>query len=186
MQKLWTDAQKLRSDVAVLYVDPLGIYPKLVDHWWDEARDARTYAGPWPVVAHPPCGPWSRNAFSCTKQDASAFEHALKLVHQFGGILEHPESSRAFAAYNIKPSIVVDQVNWGHACRKRTWLYLVGCSIDQPLPPPRKPTHWCRKRPGQIVPKGIKMASKRIRRQTPEAFAVWLIEIASRAASARI
>lgn len=30
------------------------------------------------------------------------------------------------------------------------------------------------------------MASKRIRRQTPEAFAVWLIEIASRAASARI
>lgn len=42
--------------VAALYVEPNGIYFGLpnVDPW-DIYRDARTYPGPWPVVAHPPC-----------------------------------------------------------------------------------------------------------------------------------
>lgn len=37
-----------RSDVAALYVDPKGPYPRLLAAglWYDEARDARTYAGP--------------------------------------------------------------------------------------------------------------------------------------------
>ena len=46
--------------IAALYIDPRGCYPSMpgVDTW-DESRDADNYAGPWPVVAHPPCGPWS-------------------------------------------------------------------------------------------------------------------------------
>ena len=41
-------------DVAALYVEPKGCYVGVagVDAW-DEARDARRYAGPYPVVAHP-------------------------------------------------------------------------------------------------------------------------------------
>ena len=171
----------LRSDVSALYVDRLGPYPKLLADCWDETRDARNYAGPNPVVAHPPCGPWGRNAFSCTLQDAGAFAHGLAMVRKFGGVLEHPEGSRAFAAHGIVPTAIVDQVRWGHACRKRTWLYTVGCEAWGPLPPPRAPTHWCRKRPGEVVPAGIKMASKEIRRRTPLAFAEWLIELASHA-----
>jgi hypothetical protein len=47
--------------VAALYVDPRGPYASMpgVDPW-DVERDARTYAGPYPVVAHPPCGSWGR------------------------------------------------------------------------------------------------------------------------------
>jgi hypothetical protein len=42
--------------IAALYVQTGGCYFNLPDvEPWDEARDARKYAGPWPVVAHPPC-----------------------------------------------------------------------------------------------------------------------------------
>ena len=49
--------------VAALYVETNGCYYNLpgVDPW-DKARDARLYAGPWPVVAHPPCQRWCRLA----------------------------------------------------------------------------------------------------------------------------
>ena len=49
--------------VAALYVQKGGAYYDLegVDPW-DEQRDARLYAGPHPVVAHPPCSRWCRLA----------------------------------------------------------------------------------------------------------------------------
>jgi hypothetical protein len=47
--------------IAALYVETGGCYYGLPDvDPWDLARDARTYAGPWPVVAHPPCERWGR------------------------------------------------------------------------------------------------------------------------------
>ena len=49
----------MRTNVVALYVDPRGPYPRLVAEWYDEARDARTYAGTLPVVVHPPCAPWT-------------------------------------------------------------------------------------------------------------------------------
>ena len=47
--------------IAALYVELGGAYYGLpgVDPW-DQARDARKYSGPWPVVAHPPCERWGR------------------------------------------------------------------------------------------------------------------------------
>ena len=47
--------------IAALYVAPNGSYIGLpgVDAW-TEARDARLYAGPHPVVAHPPCQRWGK------------------------------------------------------------------------------------------------------------------------------
>lgn len=82
------------TDVAALYVMADGPYPKLVANWYDEKRDAKLYDGPFPVVAHPPCGPWSKMRHLCTKQDKTCAPRAVEQVRKFGGVLEHPAHSR--------------------------------------------------------------------------------------------
>lgn len=101
------------SDVAALFIDPRGQYPKMpgVD-CWDEARDARLYTGPHPVVAHPPCARWSRLAesvYARTRKEAhrpgndqGCFASALASVRKFGGVLEHPACSKAWEAYGLR------------------------------------------------------------------------------------
>jgi len=53
--------------IAALYVVKGGCYYGVPDvDPWDKARDARLYAGPWPVVAHPPCERLSVNQRAAT------------------------------------------------------------------------------------------------------------------------
>jgi len=124
--------------VAALYIDPLGPYPKLpgVD-CWDESRDARKYNGPHPVVAHPPCGPYSRLRWFCKHQPADCAPRAVEQVQRWGGVLEHPASSTLWQRCRLPLpgglpdefggwSVELDQVSYGHRARKRTWLYVVG------------------------------------------------------------
>lgn len=181
-------------DVAVLYVDRLGPYPKLVEHWYDEARDGRTYAGPWPVVAHPPCGPWGRLSHLSRFQDPDLAPLAVRQVRRFGGVLEHPSGSKLFDALDLpRPgdppdawggwTIGVNQVDWGHVAKKPTWLYLVGVEVPRRFPSPGIPTHWvCGTRnanpAGGSAPPGIKFCSATQRRRTPLAFARWLVALA--------
>lgn len=178
--------------VAALYIDPLGPYPLMSGvESWDEARDARRYAGPHPVVAHPPCGPWGMLARRCKKQDASLGPIAFAQVRRFGGVLEHPAASRLFRACDAPHpgelpdafggvTLAVEQVEWDHKCRKPTWIYLVGVRPDRyPRMPPRKPTHgiWHgeseRRHGSRLI-----AASREIRRRTPPAFAEFLVELA--------
>jgi hypothetical protein len=67
--------------VAALYVDALGCYPRMagVDAW-DVTRDARLYAGPWPVVAHPPCGSWGLMHRLHRRADGDCAIHAVRAV----------------------------------------------------------------------------------------------------------
>jgi hypothetical protein len=139
--------------IAALYVDPAGCYANLEGvELWDEARDARTYAGPWPVVAHPPCQRWGKYwhggpAAPHTRRlgdDGGCFAAALAAVRQWGGVLEHPAYSRAWFAHGLPwPPAAgwqrdisggwccqVEQGAYGHKARKGTWLYAVG--IDPP------------------------------------------------------
>lgn len=95
--------------VSALYVETGGCYFGVegVDPW-DAARDARTYPGPWPVVAHPPCQRWGRFWHGSTRKphqfkfgdDQGCFAAALKAVRQFGGVLEHPAESGAWNSPN--------------------------------------------------------------------------------------
>jgi len=96
--------------VAALYVQTDGVYYGLPDvDPWDEARDARTYVGPHPVVAHPPCQRWGRywSGGPSAKvrrrkgDDGGCFIAALATVRRFGGVLEHPEASHAWAAHGL-------------------------------------------------------------------------------------
>lgn len=151
----------LRTDVSVLYVDPRGPYPKLVADWWDEKRDARNYAGPNPVVAHPPCGPWGSLSHLYAGDDSDCALSAVAVVRRLGGILEHPARSKLWNAAGLPlPSFIgsdggfdewggytieVEQVAWGHVARKRTWLYIVGVPhglVRSGLRTGGEPTHW--------------------------------------------
>lgn len=96
--------------VAALYVQTDGCYFGLPDvDPWDEPRDARKYAGPWPVVAHPPCERWGRYWFGGPSakvrrikgDDGGCFKAALEAVRKFGGVLEHPEASAAWAHFGL-------------------------------------------------------------------------------------
>jgi hypothetical protein len=143
--------------VAALFVDSLGVYPGLVRDWWDETRDAREYAGPHPVIAHPPCARWSRlspSVFARTGKeehrparlggtDGGCFASALASVRKYGGVLEHPAGSHAWAHHGLtRPSpdpwwendhhasgawvCEVWQSVYGHKAPKRTWLLYCG------------------------------------------------------------
>jgi hypothetical protein len=138
--------------VAALYVETGGVYYGIPDvDPWDEARDTRLYAGPWPVVAHPPCARWSRLAgftearFGLKRgEDGGCFEAALRSVREFGGVLEHPAHSAAWARYGLpKPSTFdgwtagtcggwscyVEQGRYGLPVKKATWLYASGVEL---------------------------------------------------------
>lgn len=145
----YTKTNRSKHRVAALYVDPQGIYAGLPDvEIWDETRDARLYAGPHPVVAHPPCNTWCQLASvnearwgKCIGDDGGCFAAALAAVRQFGGVLEHPAYSLAWAHHDLpRPSrgvwscslfdpgyvTEVSQSAYGHPACKRTWLYFVG------------------------------------------------------------
>jgi len=96
--------------VAALYVETDGAYFGLPDvDPWDEARDARKYAGPYPVVAHPPCQRWGRFWHGSTRKphqfklgdDGGCFKAALESLAAFGGVIEHPADSHAWDAFGI-------------------------------------------------------------------------------------
>lgn len=140
--------------IAALYVDPAGCYAGLhgVDAW-DEARDARLYRGPHPVVAHPPCQRWGRFWHGSPRKphqfilgdDGGCFAYALSCVRQFGGVLEHPADSQAWKHFGLKApprsggwhaadfvggwTCYVEQGHYGHAARKATWLYANGVDL---------------------------------------------------------
>lgn len=136
--------------IAALYVETNGAYFGLdgVDPW-DEKRDARLYDGPHPVVAHPPCSRWCRLAGLVEARwghkrgdDGGCFKSALESVRKWGGVLEHPAYSDAFAAFGLPaPSGAwqrcfdggsvchVEQGRYGHPAKKATWLYAVGCEL---------------------------------------------------------
>lgn len=138
--------------IAALYVMPRGPYVGLPDaDPWTEDRDARQYAGPHPVVAHPPCKHWGRFRWKAKGDEGGCFRAALRAVRSYGGVLEHPAHSKAWPAFGLtRPLRVrwtpcgemivnaagplhyadawvceVERGSYGHLDPKATWLYAV-------------------------------------------------------------
>jgi len=136
--------------VSCLFVEKDGAYYDIpnVDPW-DESMDARNYAEPNPVVAHPPCPLWGAMAavnfarwggeHNRPGNDGGCFAAALSSVNCWGGVLEHPAKTRAWATYGLVKPIgtgwhrsgsgwvcEVWQSAYGHRANKATWLYYVG------------------------------------------------------------
>jgi len=136
--------------IAALFVATNGCYFGLPDvDPWDEERDARLYAGPWSVVAHPPRARWGRywhggpsaRVRRVKGDDGGCFASALASVRAHGGVLEHPEASSAWQRFGLLApprdggwvpagdwlgwTCCVEQGHYGHHARKATWLYAV-------------------------------------------------------------
>jgi len=145
--------------IAALYVQAGGSYYGIdgVDPW-DEARDARLYTGPHPVVAHPPCQRWGKlwagqplwikrtGERKIKGDDGGCFAASLDAVRRYGGVLEHPWGSHAWPHFgiNVPPRsggwIIADDYGWtccveqgryGHYARKPTLLYAVGVKLRE-------------------------------------------------------
>jgi len=190
--------------IAALYVEAGGIYNRLLgsEACWDEGRDARGYPGPFPVVAHPPCERWGRYAprYGGIGKDEGCFKAALGALSRWGGVLEHPAGSLAWAHYGLRapragqgwigagpawPGLLtcsVEQGHYGHRARKPTWLLYSGSA-----PPPE--LIWgpsvaaIGPRPGRDPIRerrtgAVQRMCRAERRRTPEPFARLLISMA--------
>lgn len=190
--------------VAALFVQTDGAYFGLpnVDPW-DEARDARKYDGPDPVVAHPPCSRWCKPLAKVNQtryghkigDDGGCFDSALNAVVKFGGVLEHPANSYAWDKYDLQKPIrgawlkdssftflrvwvtEVSQSAYGHPARKNTWLLYCGKNppptLDWSDPKGTHLTSWLQ-RTSRVAPR----LSKKEAIKTPDAFRDMLLLLA--------
>lgn len=181
-------------DVAVLFARQDSTYKALsgVDVY-DIDRDARTFQGGMPVVAHPPCRAWGRlRAFANPRPDEMNLARlAVALVREFGGVLEHPAGSTLWAAQMLpRPggsrdqyggwTFAAPQMWWGHKAEKATWFYIVGAD---PEDIPEVPlvlgdaSHVVQSRKRHDYRPHITKAE---REHTPPELATWLVELARR------
>jgi hypothetical protein len=183
-------------EVAVLFARQDSVYKALPGcEVYDMERDARTYDGPWPVVAHPPCRAWAtlRNHAKPRPDERNLARLAVALVREFGGVLEHPYRSTLWNAQRLPPvgtrdafggfTLVIDQNWWGHRAQKRTRLYVVGC---EPNEVPELPlvlgeaTHTVGLWSGRDKATCRPSIAKHEHEHTPRDLAAWLVELAAR------
>ena len=177
--------------VAVLCASSTSIYHQMTGvDVYDAKRDARSFAGGVPVVAHPPCRGWSAFCRHQAKPEPGELELGLWCVEQlrlWGGVLEQPAYSRLWDAAGIpKPlqppvdgvwSMMVDQSWWGDRRSKRTWLAFAHVEPERVVvpfrlhDPSRDREQW-------------NTMSKNTRAATPPAMAKWLVAVARLAVTA--
>lgn len=155
---------------------------------YDSSRDAFTFPGGMPVVAHPPCRLWSAFTRHQAKPALGGHERERELglwccgqLRACGGVLEQPAHSHLWVAAGFpRPgqpeangvwSLEVWQAWWGYPVKKATWLAFCGVPKDAVVTPYRLHAKGKDHRRQQLM-------SRRERSATTLEFAEWLIQLA--------
>lgn len=115
--------------ITVLCCNKKSAYKDLGLDCYDISRDAMSYKGKNPVIAHPPCRLWSKNMrhFSnAPEAEKQLAWYCFNLVRENGGILEHPSGSlflNRFWPPDVK-IVPLNQSTFGYPTRKATWLLM--------------------------------------------------------------
>ena len=184
--------------VAVLFARADSIYKTIPGcDVYDIERDALSWSGGCPVIAHPPCRAWDQLSHFAKPRpgEKELAVWAVAQVRKWGGVLEHPRSSRLWPTVGLPMgeavdelggfTLSVDQFWWGHRARKRTFLYCAGLRrVDLPTMPIVLGEAPCTVHSGTPTGKPPRNNAPEIshveREQTPPALARWLVELASR------
>lgn len=188
---------------VILFVLENSPYKNLGLECYDKNRNALTYNGESPVVAHPPCQLWCKFARINYKRwggehnrpgnDGGCFKFALDTVNRCGGVLEHPADSYAWKEYGlVKPlpqqwtksgegwTCEVWQSAYGHKANKRTWLYYKGAkSPEDPLWDRPKGAYQIGQYDKRGKSKNKPTLNKYEANATPKDFMLYLIELAA-------
>lgn len=187
------------SGIAVLFARADSVYKTIPGlDVYDIERDARTWPGGCPVIAHPPCRAWGRlrHMASPRPDEKDLARWAVRQVRTWGGVLEHPNASTLWRDQGLPSpgfrdayggwTLPVCQYWFGHRAEKRTLLYIVGCDPqDIPAYPMtmQRATHVVgtsgRRKDGSRLQDRPEI-TKAEREHTPPAFAHWLVDLASR------
>jgi hypothetical protein len=184
--------------VAILFARADSYYKTLPDtDVYDMARDARTWPGGAPAVYHPPCRAWGQLSHMAKPRpdEKDLARWSVKMLRQFGGVLEHPAKSKLWADQQLPPVGQVDEYGgwtmpicqnwWGHRAEKKTLLYIVGVTHhdlpDYPMTLGEASHVISSSRRWYRGDTNLKpWVTHAEREHTPAALAEWLVEVARR------
>lgn len=169
---------------VVLYTNSDSNYKKFDIECYDLRKDARSFTGSNPIIAHPPCRGWGRLRSFSNHPGVELLlgVHAVQVARCNGVVVEQPFDSLLFDYMSAGSYQEPDrfggwrlkvQLNWfGFQCRKVTALYIVGCA---PKSIPAYPISFDAITTTICHPK----FPKKERATTPPAMCKWLIELAT-------
>ena len=127
--------------IAALFVRANSHYKALGLDCYDFERDALTWPGGSPGIFHPPCRSWGRYHHVAKPRagEKDLARWAMTNVRRFGGVVEHPITSRLWKesfclSFGVRDDfggvlLPLNQSWFGHLAPKPTALYIVGCAV---------------------------------------------------------
>lgn len=176
--------------ISVLFTRKDSVYKSMNLDCYDIERNALTWAGGNPIIAHPPCRSWGQLSHFANPRpgEKELAIYSINQIRKYGGVLEHPRASRLWKEMNLPLgkqtdeyggyTISINQSWFGHKAEKKTLLYICGVERNNLPEIPLKfdlieyVVSSSRKKAGK------KEISKADRERTPIDLAKWLIQVA--------